>query len=167
MVFNNGLNDYYVNKYYFQEDKEPININEVDTKKIVLSNKLTYGEYGANKCYIAYLNGGFKPLYITIKNIKLYTNHMNVLASGNELLKYIEKWNNVEALFNKKFNKKGFYSKPTYNNEYIKPKIISYYDFKKLRKNEYCGNSILLLESIIISEVKKKILSQNIFTQIL
>ena len=139
LIFNNGYNGYTKDKYYFQEVKKPININEVDTKKIVLSNKIPYGEYGTNKYYIAYLNGSFKPLYITIKNIKLYTNHMYVLANDNELLKYIEIWNKIKTLFNKKFNKKVFYSKPTYNNEYIRTKISSYnenfHDFKKLTKD--------------------------------
>ena len=107
LVFNNGHNNYYINKYYFQKDKKPINTNEVDTEKIVLSNKIPYGELGANNYYIAYLNGGFKPLYIAVKNIKLYTNHMNVLANDDELLKYMTIWNKIEALFNKKTNKKG------------------------------------------------------------
>ena len=44
------------------------------------------GKEGADKYYIAYLNGGFKPLYITIKNIELYTNRMDVLVNDNELL---------------------------------------------------------------------------------
>ena len=57
---------------------------------MVLSNRIPYGEHGANKYYIAYLNGGFKPLHIIIKNTKLYTNDMNVLANDNELLKYIK-----------------------------------------------------------------------------
>ena len=80
LVFNNGYNDYTKDKYYFQKDKIPINISEVDTKKIVLSNKPPHGEYGANKYYIAYLNGGFKPLYITIKNTKLYTKDMIMIV---------------------------------------------------------------------------------------
>ena len=50
---------------------------------------------------------------------------MNVLANDSELLKYIEMWNKIEYLFNKKFNKKGFYSKPTYNNEHIRTKRSS------------------------------------------
>ena len=70
----------------------------------MLSNKAPHGEYGANKYYIAYLSSGFRPLHIIIKNIKLYTDHMNVLANGNELLKHIEIWNKTETLFIKKFN---------------------------------------------------------------
>ena len=164
LVFNNGHNNYYINTYYFQKDKnKPININYVNTKKIVLYNKTPNGEYGANKYYIAYLSGSFKPLHTILKDTKLYTNHINVLANNNELLKYIEIWNKIESLFNKKFNKKGLYSKPTYINESIKTKISSYneniYDFKKLTKDEYCGHSILLLESI--SEVENKYYPQT------
>ena len=44
LVFNNGYSDYAKDKYYFQKDKTPININDVDTKKIVLSNKTPYGK---------------------------------------------------------------------------------------------------------------------------
>ena len=51
---------------------------------------------------------------------------MNVLADDNELLKYIEMWNKIESLLNKKINKKGFYSTPTYNNEYIETKTSLY-----------------------------------------
>ena len=56
----------------------------------MLSDRIPCGEHGANKYYIAYLSGCLKPLYITIKNIKVYTNGMNILANDNELLKYIE-----------------------------------------------------------------------------
>ena len=50
---------------------------------------------------------------------------MNVLADNHELIKYIEKWNEIKALFNKKFNEKGLHNKPVYNNAYIKTKISS------------------------------------------
>ena len=57
-----------------------------------------------DKYYIGYLGGtGFRPLHMIIKKIKLYTNHVNVLADNNELLKYIEIWNKIKALFNNKF----------------------------------------------------------------
>ena len=66
---------------------------------------------------------------------------MHILAIDNELLKYIEIWNKIEALFNKKFNKKGFHSEPVYNDEYIRKKINPYdknfRELKKLTKNEY------------------------------
>ena len=126
LVFKIMHNNYTEDKHYFQKDKKkPININEVDTEKIVLSNKTPYGEQRANKYYIAYLNGGLGPFHIIIKDIKWYTNHMNVLANDDELLKNIEIWNKIEALLNRKFNKKRFYSKPVYN-EHRKMKISSF-----------------------------------------
>ena len=90
LVFNNGHSNYSINKYYFQKDKKPININEVGTDKIVLSNKTRYGKKGGNKYYIGYLSRGFRLLCIAIKNTKLYTNNMDILANDNELSKYIE-----------------------------------------------------------------------------
>ena len=51
---------------------------------------------------------------------------MNVLVNDEELLKYIEIWNKIEALFNRIALNKKFNSKPVYNNEYIKTKISSY-----------------------------------------
>ena len=164
-VILNRSKDYYKNnkevlRKRVRKDKKnkPININEVDTKKILLSNKIPYGEHGTNKYYIAYLNGGFKPLHIIIKDIKLYTNHMNVLANVNELLKYIEIWNKIESLFNKKFN-----SKPTYSNKYIRTKISSYDENfqgnKRLTEDEYYRHSILLIE--FICEVENKYYPQT------
>ena len=77
----------------------------------MLSNKTPHGEEGANKYYIGYVGStGVRPLRVIIKNIKLYTNHMNVLADDNELLKYVEKWNKIKILLNKRF-----YNIPVYN----------------------------------------------------
>ena len=151
LVFKINNNNYTKDKHYFQKDKKPISINEVNIDKIVLSSKIPYGEHGVNKYYIGYLSDSVRPLYITIKNMKLYTNDMNVLANDNELLKYIKIWNKIETLLNKKFNKKGFHREPIYNNKYIRTKLNPYdenfHDFKKLTKIKYCGHSILLLES--------------------
>ena len=102
-------------------------------------------------------------MHIIIKQIKLYTNHINVLADNDELLKYIKIWYKIKALFNNKFNKKGLHNKPAYNNEYIKTKISSYnenvHGNKKLTKDEYYGHSVLLLGSIC--EVENKFYHQT------
>ena len=49
LVFKIRHSHYTKNKYYFQKDKKPININDVETIKIVLSNKTPYEKQGANK----------------------------------------------------------------------------------------------------------------------
>ena len=68
LVFKIKHNNYTEDKYYFQKTKKPININEVDIKKIVLSNMKTYDKEGANKYYIGYVgNTGFRPLHILSK----------------------------------------------------------------------------------------------------
>ena len=75
----------------------------------MLSNKGPYDEKGANKYYIGYVG--------RIKDIKLHTHHMNVLANDNELLICIEIWDKIETLLNKRLH-----TRPVYN-EYIKTKI--------------------------------------------
>ena len=107
LVFSNDHNDYTKDKYYFQKDKKkPINTHEVDTEKLVLSNKTPYGEQGVNKYCNAYLNGGLRRLHIIIKDIEFYTNHMNVLTNDNELLKDIEIWLRFYSI--KNLIKRGF-----------------------------------------------------------
>ena len=64
-VFHNEHTNYSIGNYHFQNDK---------------------CEQGSYKYYIRYLeSNGFRPLHIIIKKIKLYTNHMNVLADNEEL----------------------------------------------------------------------------------
>ena len=52
-----SFNNFSVDKYLFQKKKERININKIDIKKIVLSNKVSYGKQGAYKYYVGYLYG--------------------------------------------------------------------------------------------------------------
>ena len=74
----------------------------------MLSNKTPYGKEGANKYYIGYVGStGFRPLHIIIKKIRLYTNHMNVLADNKDLLKYIEIWHKIYLI-------KTYLTKSTY-----------------------------------------------------
>ena len=68
LIFNNGYNDYSIDKNYFQKDKKTINTNEVDINQLFLSNKAPYGEQRSYKYFIGYLGGtGFRPLHIIIK----------------------------------------------------------------------------------------------------
>ena len=103
---------YEKDKYSFQNDNFMININNVDIKKIVLSTKKPYGNKGANKYYVGYLNDGSKQLNIVIKDTELCANNMHILASPSNFLKYIEIWNKIVFLFNK-YTSKNF----TYDTE--------------------------------------------------
>ena len=81
VVFRIKNNSNTKDKYYFQKDKKPIKINDVNTEKIVLSYKTPYGEKDANEHYIAYVGStGFRPLHTIIKKIKLYTNQIECFS---------------------------------------------------------------------------------------
>ena len=88
---------------------------------------------------------------------------MNILANNKEFLKCIEIWNKIVDLFNEKFNRRGVYNKPVYDNEYIRTKISpfneNFHGNLKLTKDEYYFNSIILIESIC--EVEKKYYPQT------
>ena len=62
LVFNIKHNNYTEDMHYFTTNKKPINFNDLDAIKIVLSNKVSYGKHGANKYYTGYLSGRFRPL---------------------------------------------------------------------------------------------------------
>ena len=112
LIFKINSKDYERNKYSFQKDKFMININNVDIKRIMLSNKTPCGKQGANKYYVGYLNDNFRPLNIVI-------NH--VLTDRAKFLKYVEIWNRIVSLFNKSPSRNF-----KYNIEYIKARISPY-----------------------------------------
>ena len=125
LTFNIKHNNYTVGMYYFKTNKKPIGINEVDIRNTALSKKIPYSNHCANKYYIGYLSNNFRSLRIIIKEMKLYTAHVNILANNKEFSKYNEISNKIEASLNETFNKRGLQSRPTYNNEYIKTKIFT------------------------------------------
>ena len=121
LFFKINSKEYEKDKYSFQNDNFMININNVDIKKIVLSTKALYGGKGANKYYVGYLNDGFKPLNIVIKDTELCANNTHILPGSANFLKYIEVWDKIVSLFNKNTSKNL-----RYDIEYIKPKISSF-----------------------------------------
>ena len=83
-------------------------------------------------------------------------------ANDNELLKYMEIWNKIKFLLNKKLC-----NIPVYN-EYIRTKISSYstnfHGNKRFTKDEYYEHSILLLEPIY--EVNDKCYPQTFLDEL-
>ena len=125
----------------------------------MLSAKTPYGNKGANKYYVGYLNDGFKQLNIVIKDTELCANNMHILADPANFLKYIEIWAKMVFLFNKDTSKNF-----TYDIEYIKPKICQFnenrHDINKiLKKGNYYGTLILSIDSIC--EVAGKLYPQT------
>ena len=81
-IFKINSKEYEKDKYSFQNDNFMININNVDIKKIVLFSKTPYGNKGANKYYVGYLNGGFKQLNIVIRDTEVCAKNMHISASS-------------------------------------------------------------------------------------
>ena len=46
LLFNIRQNNYTVGMHYFKANKKPVTINDIDTNKIVSSNKISYGKQG-------------------------------------------------------------------------------------------------------------------------
>ena len=92
---------------------------------------------------------------------------MNLLADNKELLKYIEIWNKIVDLFNKKHSKSVLYNNTIYNeciNTKISPYNEKFHGNKKFIKEKYYGNSIWLIETIC--EVKNKCYFQIFVDQV-
>ena len=164
LIFRINDKEYEKDKYSFQNDEFMININDVDIERIVLSNKTPYGKKGANKYYVGYLSGSFRPLNIVVKDTELCADSMHVLTNRPKFLKYVEIWNKTEALFNK-ITSKNFRC----NTEYIKAKISPYnensHDInKRLKRGNYYGALVLLIDSIC--EVKSSLYPQTLLKKL-
>ena len=61
-----------INKNAFHKNKRPININEVNIRRIVLTNKHSYGNKGSFKYFIGYLHmGTVFPAPLCIKLLQM------------------------------------------------------------------------------------------------
>ena len=156
-------------KRAFHKNKKPININEVDIKRIASSDKRSYGK-DSFKYFIRYRHEGNafpSPLFIKLPQMNAYgkyfdknSKYMNHLVKDEKILKKCLKiWNKIKSLIKKELN-----SEPVYNNKYIKTKIKIYNDkvytnfqHNKIPKdNEYCAClSVTLLDSIFVNSNKE------------
>ena len=119
-----------IEKNKFYRHKSPIYLGDVDTEKVLVSKKISFGEK-----YYKYLSGCLyngnkvKPLNImlpkTSANVKSYdgqTKLMYFMIEDDDLLeKYNTIWDKVSADIKKEFD-----SEPVYNKKYLKTKIKSY-----------------------------------------
>ena len=117
-------------KSTFHKNKKPININEVDIKKVALSDKKSLSK-DSFKYFIGYRHEGNafpSPLCIKLpqknayaKNFDKNSKCMNHLVKNGKMLKkYLKIWNKIKSLIKKELN-----SEPVYNDTYIKAKIKS------------------------------------------
>ena len=117
----------------FHKNKRPININEVDIKRIALSDKKSISE-DSFKDFIGYrreCNAFPFPLSIGLPQMNAYgkyfdenCKYMNHLFKDEKILKkFLQMWKKIQSLIKKELN-----SEPVYNAKYIKTKIKIYSD---------------------------------------
>ena len=153
----------------FHKNKKPVNINEVDIKRIALSDRKSNGK-DSLKYFIEYKNEGNafpSALCIKLPQMNAYAKYfdktnkcMNLLVNDKKMLeKYNKIWNKIKSLFKKEFN-----SEPVYNDKYIKTKIkiynnkvyINFQHNKITKDSEYCAClSVILLDSIFVNSDKE------------
>ena len=123
-----------INKNTFHKKTTSINIDEVESDKITLLHKTSYGNKGSFKYHIGYRHKNealISPLNMKLPQLTGYTKHfdnnnkyVNLLVNDKTLLKkYNEIWDKIKILSKRELDKK-----PLYNNKYISSKIKIYND---------------------------------------
>ena len=117
-----------INKKDFYNNKKQFNIEDIDINKILISKPETY-ENNMGKYIIGYNDNAISPLQLFLPKMTGYLNNfedgarkMTFFTDNNEFLeRYMEIWEKIRDLVNKKFD-----SDPIYNNKYRNTKIRSY-----------------------------------------
>ena len=166
-----------IKKSDFLKNKKLFKVEDIDTNKIFVSTKESYGMKNATKYLIGYIdNDEIKPVCIRLPQMIGYVKYfddnkvMFFKVTDKKLLnKYNKIWEKVEELLNVKFESKPIYGE---GDKYIKAKIKSFKDKvnanfqgKKTPKenSSYKCLSIITLESII--KVNKKYYPQMLLDE--
>ena len=131
-----------INKKEFHKSKKAIDLDSIDTNKIVVSDKFKHSEEGF-KYFIRYQEGEIvKPLCIILPQmngyIKYFENggkNMSLLIKNSEVW---EKYEDIWDVIKNKLNIK-FHSQPIYENKYLKAKIR---EFNNNIKTNFLGNGL-------------------------
>ena len=115
-------------KDFYNSNKKPFNIEDIDINKILISKPETY-ENNMRKYIIGYNDNTISPLQLFLPKMTGYLNifkdgnrKMSFFTTNNEFLeRYTAIWEKISDLVNKKFD-----SGPIYNNKYINTKMRSY-----------------------------------------
>ena len=124
-----NFGDKKINKKYFYNNKNQLNIKDIDTNKILISKPESYSKSNMKKYIIGYNDNTIIPLQLFLPKMTDYLNifevgirKMSFLTDNNEFLERYKKiWEKISNLIGKKFD-----SEPVYNNKYINTKIRSY-----------------------------------------
>ena len=136
------FNNIKVNKKEFHRAKKAIDLDLVDTGKIVVSDRFKHSEEGS-KYFIGYQEDEIvKPLCIILPQMNGYIKYFeNGGKNISFLIKNSEVWEKYEDIWDVIKNKLGikFHSQPIYENKYLKAKVR---EFTCNIKTNFLGNNV-------------------------
>ena len=132
-----------INKKEFHKSKQAIDLDSVDTNKIVLSDKFRHSEESF-KYFIGYQEDKIvKPLCIILPQMNAYIKYFeNGGKNLSFLIKNSEVWEKYEDIWNVIKNKLNikFHSQPIDENKYLKAEVR---EFNGNIKTNFLGNNLL------------------------
>ena len=136
------FNNIKVNKKEFHKSKKAIDLDLVDTGKIVVSAKFRHSEEGF-KFFTGYQEDEIvKPLCIILPQMNGYKKYFDNGGKNMSLsIKNSEVWEKYEDIWNVINNKLiiKFHSQPIYENKYLKVKVR---EFNGSFKTNFLGNNV-------------------------
>ena len=136
------FNNIKVNKKEFHRAKKAIDLDLVDTGKIVVSDRFKHSEEGS-KYFIGYQEDEIvKPLCIILPQMNGYIKYFdNGGKNMSFLIKNSEVWEKYEDIWDVIKNKLNikFHSQPIYENKYLKVKVR---EFNGNIKKNFLGNNV-------------------------
>ena len=136
------FNNVKINKKEFHKSKQAIDLDSVDTDKIVVSDRFKHSEEGF-KYFIGYQEDEIvKPLCIILPQMNGYIKYFeNGGKNMSFLIKNSEVWEKYEEIWNVIKNKLNikFHSQPIYENDYLKAKVR---EFGGNIKTNFSGNGL-------------------------
>ena len=136
------FNNIKVNKKEFHKSKKAIDLDLVDTGKIVVSDKFKHSEEGF-KYFIGYQEDEIvKPLCIILPQMNGYIKYFDNGGKNMSFsIKNYEVWEKYDDIWDVIKNKLDieFHSQPIYENKYIKAKVR---EFNGNIKTNFLGNDI-------------------------
>ena len=126
----------------FHKFKQAIDIDLVDTGKIVVSDKFKHSEEGL-KYFIGYQEDEIvKPLCIVLPQMNGYIKYFENFGKNMPfIIKNSEVWEKYEEIWDAIKNKLNikFHSQPIYENKYLKAKVR---EFNGNIKTNFLGNNV-------------------------
>ena len=136
------FNNVKINKKEFRKSKKAIDLDSVDTDKIVVPDKFRHNEESF-KYFIGYQEDEIvKPLCIILPQMSGYIKYFEIGGKNISLsIKNNEVWEKYEGIWNLIKNKLNikFHSQPIYENKYLKAKVR---EFDGNIKKNFLGNDL-------------------------